>query len=278
MNKRLLDKEAVKKLLASQKAFKSVPTIAAPIIAMANRPDASFKELSAIIEQDKQLSARLLRIVNSGFYGLKNKVENVHHAVVLLGWNATKMIALGSSILSRMCSTDRRLFNHSMRTAQVARFLATEASFYKVEEIAVVGLLHDFGIMMFELFYPERYAKIRQFAIDQQVPIYIAEQELTGVDHADVGGWILEEWNLPENITESVARHHSFDPTNYHAKKTAVIHVADILALAIDYKGPSWEKVPELSHPALKILGFSESDLRDIFLTIMKMKYEPIIL
>jgi HD-like signal output (HDOD) protein len=274
----MLDKEAVKKLLASQKAFNSVPTIAAPIIEMANRPDTSIKDLSTIIEKDKELSARLLKIVNSGFYGLKNKVETVRHAVVLLGWNATKMIALGSSVLSRMCSTDRRLFNHSMRTAQIARFLAMEASFYKVEEIVVVGMLHDFGIMMFELFYPDRYARIRQYTIDKQIPSYIAEKELTGVTHADIGGWTLEEWNLPENITESVFHHHLFDPTSYHARKTAVIHVADILALAIDYKGPSWEKVPELSLSALDILGFSESDLRDMLLIIMKMKYEPIIL
>ena len=114
--------------------------------------------------------------------------------------------------------------------------------------------------------------------MDHFLPFYVAERELLGVDHAEIGGWTVEEWQLPDNIIESVSRHHSFTPDSFHAKKTAVIHVADILALAVDYSGPSWEKVTEMSPSALEILGFNEAELKDIVLAVMKMKFDTLII
>jgi putative nucleotidyltransferase with HDIG domain len=197
--------------------------------------------------------------------------------VVLLGWNAIKMLALGSTILTRISAKNHRLFNHSMMTAQIARFLAQEANFYKVEEIAVVGLLHDIGAYILDMCFHNEYLKARQYALDSKVPLHIGERELFGLDHGDVGGWTLEEWKLPENITESVARHHSYDPSHYHARKTAVIHVADVLALSVDYTGPPWEKVYSISEGALATLGFTNTELKDMLISIVKMKLVPLI-
>ncbi len=278
MNREKIDRAMVKKLIATQKSFESVRTTAAPIISMASSKSASLKDLAGIIENDSELSARILKITNSGFYSLSKKIDNVSHAISLLGWNAVKMISLGSSLLTRMCATDHRLFNHSVRTAQIARFLATEAHFYKVEEIAVVGLLHDFGRVIFELFFPDKAARLRQYAVDHGVPIHVAERELYETDHGEVGGWTLEEWDLPENITDSVVRHHSFDRNTYHARKTAVIHVADVFEFAVDYRGPGWEKVPEMSPEALEVLGFREQDARELLIRVMNMRFEPIIM
>jgi putative nucleotidyltransferase with HDIG domain len=268
----------VKKLLATRKSFENVRTTAAPIIALSNRPNTSLRDLALIIENDPELSNRILQIANSGFYSFRHKIETVSHAISLLGWNSVKMISLGSSLLTRMCATDRRLFNHSMRTAQIARFIATEANFYKVEEIAVVGLLHDFGKVIFELFFPEKYARLRQYAVDHGLPHHVAERDLFGIDHGELGGWTLKEWELPENITDSVARHHTFDQSTYHARKTAVIHVADVFAFVTDYRGPTWEKVPEMAPEALGALGYTENDVQDLLTQIMKMKFDPIIM
>jgi putative nucleotidyltransferase with HDIG domain len=273
-----IDREMVKKLLVTRKSFENVRTTAAPIIALSNRPNTSLRDLALIIENDPELSNRILQIANSGFYSFRHKIENVSHAISLLGWNSVKMISLGSSLLTRMCATDRRLFNHSMRTAQIARFIATEANFYKVEEIAVVGLLHDFGKVIFELFFPEKYARLRQYAVDHGLPSHVAERDLFGIDHGELGGWTLKEWELPENITDSVTRHHTFDQDTYHARKTAVIHVADVFAFVTDYRGPTWEKVPEMAPEALGALGYTENDLQNLLTQIMKMKFDPIIM
>jgi putative nucleotidyltransferase with HDIG domain len=273
-----IDREMVKRLLVSRKNFENVRTTAALLLAMENRPNTSIRDLAAIIETDQELSNRILKITNSGFYSFRQKIESVPHAIALLGWNAIKMITLGSSLLTRMCATDRRLFNHSVRTAQIARFIATEANFYKVEEIAVVGLLHDFGKVIFELFFPEKYARLRQYAVDHGLPSHVAERDLFGIDHGELGGWTLKEWELPENITDSVTHHHTFDQSTYHARKTAVIHVADVFAFVTDYRGPTWEKVPEMAPEALGVLGYTEDDLQDLLIQIMKMKFDPIIM
>jgi HD-like signal output (HDOD) protein len=273
-----IDRETVRKLLATRKEFESVRTAAAPILALSNRSSASIHDLAAIIENDPELTGRILRMANSGFYGFRRKIDSVPRAIVLLGWNAVKMIALGSSLLGRMSAIDHRLFIHSARTSQIARFLATEGNFYKVEEIGMVGLLHDFGKVIFELFFPGNYTRIRQYAIDHGLPTHVAERETFGIDHGQLGGWTLEEWKLPENITDSVTRHHVFDPKTYHARKTAVIHLADVLAFATDYRGPSWEKVPELAPEALKALRYTEDDLRDLVIAVMNMRFEPVVM
>ena len=272
-----ITRERLLEKISDSKSFPSVPKVAAPIILMANDEKTSFNDLAKVIETDPNLTARILKVANSGFYGFRRQITSINHALVMLGWNAIKMIALGSTILTRMCAKDRTLFNHSMRVAQIARFIAIEANFYKVEEFAVVGLLHDFGVIILKTYFPDEYRKALQYSIDNGLPIYLGERELLGIDHADVGGWTLAEWDLPENITESVAKHHSYDPENYHARKTALLHIADVFAFAFDYKGPSWEKVPELSAAAIETLGFTNAELKDLAITVMKMKFAPLI-
>ena len=278
MTQPFITQSKLKQDLTASKTFLSVPSVAVPIIQMANDENTSFGKLAAVIETDPELSARILTLANSGFYGFKREIKSITHALVMLGWNAIKMIALGSSILTHMSDADRMLFDHSTRVAQIARFIAIEANFYKVEEFAVVGMLHDFGISILKTLYPNEHAEAVKVAIEAGVPIHLAELEVLGVDHAEVGGWTLQAWDLPENITESVARHHSFDPGDYHARKTAVIHVADVFAHATDIYGPTYEMVPEASPAALEILGFSNAELKDLLIAVMKMEFEPIVM
>jgi HD-like signal output (HDOD) protein len=275
--KRAIDKKILRSALASNPLFSNVPKVTVPIITMFNNPNTSFQDLAKVIETDQHLSERVLKIANSGYYGFRQKIKSVSHAVTLLGWNTIKMITLGSTILTRMLKTNKRLYDHSNRTALIAKFLALEAGFYKVEEIAVVGLLHDIGSIILEICFPENYMKVKQYIMDNEIPSHIAEQELLGVDHGIIGGWTLEDWDLPKNITTSVMWHHDFEENKYHARKTAVIHIADVLAFILDFSGPHWEKVSEIRLPALKTLGFAETDFRDIIVAIMRMKFDPLI-
>ncbi|MFC1694070.1 HDOD domain-containing protein, partial [Candidatus Latescibacterota bacterium] len=223
----------VKKALDEQQLHPSVPNIVVAIINMTASPKTSIHDFVSEIEKDKELSSRILKMCNSGFYSFTRKINSIHDAVVLLGWNTIKMISLGSTILKKMSEKDARLYKHLVHTAHIARLLAVEANLYKIDEIAVVGLLHDLGIIILEEYFNDIFLKTKQYALDKSVPCYVAERVLLGIDHADIGGWTLEEWHLPENIVESVALHHSFEPDSYHARKTAVIHVADVLALAV---------------------------------------------
>ena len=278
MEKKVLDRAALKKVLSQQRLHPSVPDIVVAIINLTSSPSTSINDLVKVIEKDQELSTRILQIANSGFYSFKRKITSITDAVILLGWNTVKMISLGSTVLKRISEKDSRLYGHCMRTALIARFLAIEANFYKVEEIAVVGLLHDIGAFFLETHFPEDYREARRYAIKNGVPLYLAELEILGFDHGQVGGWALEEWNLPKNITSSVMWHHDYKENTFHAKKTAVIHVADVIALAADFSGPAWEKIPEIKLSALKTIGFNETELREIVLSMAKIKLDPIII
>ena len=274
----VVTREKVIQSLTEKKLHPSIPEVVVAIINITRSSSATVTDLVRVIERDPELTSRILSIANSGFYGVERKVRNVSDAVVLMGWNTIKMISLGSTILKMMSEIDMRLYSHSMRVAQIARFLATKANFYKVEEISIVGLLHDLGTIILQVYFREVYLKIKQFALDKAVPIHVAERMLLGVDHAEIGGWTIEEWDMPDNIIESVSLHHAFDPDTYHSKKTAVLHVADVCAIAADWSGPPWEKVPELAPSALKILGITEDDLKSYMITIVKMKFDPLIM
>ncbi|MFC1650836.1 HDOD domain-containing protein [Candidatus Latescibacterota bacterium] len=277
MMKRVIDRETIKSAIASNMSFTNVPSVAVPIIKMFNNPNTSFQDLSKVIETDPELSARVLRISNSGYYGFREKIKTVSHAVTLLGWNTIKMISLGSTILTMMKKKNKRLHEHSNRAANIARFLALESHFYKIEEITVVGLLHDIGSIILETCFPDEYYKAKQYAVDHKVPFHIAEKKILGFDHGVIGGWTLEDWDMPKNIATSVMWHHNYKDKKYHSRKTAVIHVADVLSIALDFNGPGWEKVPEVSQAAIDTLGYSETKFRDIIYTLMDMKFDPLI-
>lgn len=272
--KRTIDRESLKIAIAEHPLFRNVPTVAVPVMTMFNNPETSFNDLAGVIKTSPQLCERILTLVNSGYYGFRRRIETVDRAVVLLGWNAVRMITLGSTVLNQMVASDQRLSEHSLRTAAIARYLAMEAGFYKVEEIAVEGLLHDIGRIILENCFPEQYLRVKQYILDHGVPVHIAERIVLGIDHGQIGGWILEQWDLPKNISSSVIWHHDFKPGTYHARKTAVIHIADVLALAVDVRGPSWEKVPELSPEALETLDITESEFREIIQAVIKMRFD----
>ncbi len=264
--------------LRKRKLHPSVPEVIVTIINITRSPTASVNDLVRVIELDPELTKRILNVGNSGYYGVERTIKNISEAVVLMGWNTIKMISIGATILNTINERSPRLYNHVMRAAQYAKFLAAEADFYKVEEIAIVGLLHDIGLIVLQEYFNPLYLKTKQYAINNGVPVHVAERTLLGVTHAEIGGWTVEEWKMPENIIESISMHHEFDPDTYHARKTAVLHVADSLAIAADYYGPAWEKVPEIIPSSLTTLGFSPDDFRRLCLTAMKKNYDPLVM
>ncbi|MCD6308373.1 MAG: HDOD domain-containing protein [Candidatus Latescibacteria bacterium] len=278
MSDSTITRDMVVKFLKKRKLHPSVPEVIVTIINITRSPTASVNDLVKVIEQDPGLTKRILNVGNSGFYGIEREIRSISEAVVLMGWNTIKMISIGATILKMINDRNPRLYTHVMRTAQYAKFIAGEANFYKADEIAIVGLLHDLGLIILQEYFNKDFLKTKQYAINNGVPIHVAERTLLGVTHAEIGGWTVEEWKMPENIIEAITLHHEFDPETYHARKTAVIHVADSLAIAADYYGPAWEKVPEIVPSSLKTLGFAQKEFRRIALAAMKKKYDPLVM
>ncbi|MDD3365432.1 MAG: HDOD domain-containing protein, partial [Syntrophomonas sp.] len=200
-------------------------------------PDPSLKKIAEIIAQDLTMTARVLQLVNSSFFGLASKVTHPQQAVALLGINTLKALVLNIQFFSAFHTrpsvhfSAEHLWKHSLMVGNGARLIIhLESPDPKLEEKAMIaGILHDIGkLPLLEL--PDHYARLNAFTNDQQCSPIEAEYQLLGTSHAEVGAYLLGLWGLPDFMLEPVLFHHH--PSILKEKGFSVltaVHVANAL-------------------------------------------------
>jgi len=173
-------------------------------------------DLAKVLSKDPALTTRVLRVVNSPFYGMTRKVGTVSQAVVTIGMRQVTALALSTSVYSMtdrwQASFDRiRFWRHSLETAIASRMLAEKCDYKRGEEMFVAGLLHDIGLLVLDRSFPDQYRRLWQRSLDHGSTVDL-EEEMWGTNHARVGQFLLEQWHLPETICEAVGHHHSIFP------------------------------------------------------------------
>ena len=224
--------EDLQKRVRTLRSLPTLPTVVQKLTQMVDVPKANISEVADLIAHDQVLSAKVLRMVNSPFYGFPGRIASITHALVLLGFNAVKGIVLGTSVFEIMEQTMVGLWTHSVGCAAAARLLAKQNRLKDPENYAVAGLLHDLGKVIIALNHPEGYRDIRQAAAARRKPLFAVEAEALGVTHAEVGGWLAQQWNLPRILSEPMMFHHEPGRAKSAPLHTAVVHVADLLIKA----------------------------------------------
>ena len=225
-------------------------------------------DLSREISRDPALAAEILKIVNSGFYGLDH-VTSISHAVVVLGFNVIHALVLSSSVVN--IRPMKLLWNHSVACANVCSILASKAGLPSREEISTVGLLHDIGKVVLMEYLSEEFESVHKFAKHENMLLYEAEQKLTGVTHAEIGRWLLELWHLPAEMVEPIGSHHALNLDSPYATRAAVVHLSDFLARAAGFHSNSIDIVPRLDPRSLELLGLTMADIRSVLAKIFDM-------
>jgi putative nucleotidyltransferase with HDIG domain len=256
----------------------SLPTIAGNVIRilrLLDHPAASTTAVGQEIARDQVLSAKVLRLVNSGFYGFSRPITTIPHAMLLLGFGLVRTLVLTTGVLDLMERSTRRLWTHSLRCAQGCAILARRLDLVDVEEIGVAGLLHDLGKVVLAQNLPTETRRIAERVQARGVAPHAAELDVLGVTHAQIGGWLLAKWQLPPLVVEPVRDHHSFCPHHAAAERTAVVHLADCLVqerrVGSDDTGAELSVCPE----ALEFLGLTPDDLREIGRVVEGQLGEP---
>jgi len=217
----------------------SMPSIYFEIIDALQSPNSPIQLISEIVSTDVGLTAKLLQMVNSAFFGYASKVSSAAEAVYLLGAGRIRSLALCSHVFAAYDktalsqSTLGEIWNHSLATAMVARRIAelegcTDAM---MEQGFTTGLLHDIGKLILAANRPEEYLEVERRARVEKKPLVELEQELVRVNHAQVGAYLLGIWGLPMPIIEAVAWHHSpclAGAAEFNA--LTATHVASVLA------------------------------------------------
>lgn len=233
----------------------TLPGVVTRIVEMVDERRTTARHLGAEIAKDQVLSAKVLRLVNSGFYGFSQAIATIPHAVALLGFDTVKSLVLSSSVLERMDAALPGLWDHSVACARTCTFIADEARLDGPEELGVIGLLHDLGKVVLCQTLSDDFARIRQRVARADLLFARAEQDVLGCHHGEIGAWLLQKWALPAKLTEPIADHHDFRPGRDHAERTAAVHLADVLVRAEAFGDGGDRRIPRLAPGTLDALG-----------------------
>lgn len=242
----------------ARKSLPTIPPVLTGIIALIDDDRAGAKKLVELIERDQALTARLLRLANSAFFGQARKVSTIPRAVLLLGFSTVRNLALGVKVWDTLGTGVSRkeleaLWTHAVEVAASARVLARQQRQVNPDEAFTTGLLHDVGQLVLALRFKELYWETAHRATSTEHRAGL-EQSSLGVDHAEVGSWLLEAWNLPAIMVEAVRRHHD---TEVRAGLAGTISVASRLAHRTDFKAGT---LADDAAPILQAAGLSAED------------------
>ncbi len=258
--------KSIEDILNNQVRLPSLPSIAMRILNAVKADEASLGELAKIVSSDPALAARVLKISNSSFYALSQKVDSIQKALTILGTETLKNIALSFVIVRCMQTNDGSGFNFDFFwrravTAAVASDLISNAIDQKSDDIFITALLQDIGIVILYLCMSEEYLKVLDEKRVTGIPITAAEKKMFNYDHQEVGTQILQKWGLPESIYLPIQYHHNNTSVPAECRdKAQILWLADRMSSA--YHGARCvDKINEINNTLGQVYGFGEKEI-----------------
>jgi len=259
-----IEKEKIRRKIKAIKSLPTLPAVAQKVSKMAESDTTSADQLGKIIATDQALSGRVLRLVNSSFYGFPGRISSISNAIVLLGFDVVKSMIISVSVFEMMEKGIVGLWEHSLGCAVAARFIAKRVKDCDPEEVSVAGLLHDIGKVVVSIQLSESYEDIQKLIKDKKIIFYEAEKEILEITHPEIGWWLTDSWNLPVNLQEPIAFHHQPMRAQKAKLQTAVVHVADFLVRGLGFGSGGDPWMPPVNKKAWESLGLSFEDLEEI--------------
>ncbi|MCK5069330.1 MAG: HDOD domain-containing protein, partial [Desulfocapsa sp.] len=262
----LISHSALKKIVSKLGTLPSLPEVYAKLRQAMADPEVSVADVAAIIEEDMAMSAKVLQLVNSAFFGLFQKVESPARAVNLLGLDTVKSLVLGVGAFSEIKATSKlfsiqRLWSHSMTVAALAKKIAMTATDDKelIDHCFISGLLHDIGKLVLLAQMVDEYERAVLLAEEKKIRLRMAEKEVFDTVHGDIGAYLMGLWGMPGPVVEAIGFHHRIDDYPGDSFTPAIaVHVANVFY----YENRPKEIVGvqhELDEIHLKKLGFGDN-------------------
>ncbi|MDR2724848.1 MAG: HDOD domain-containing protein [Candidatus Adiutrix sp.] len=258
------DRLAAKREVKRIKNLPTLPGVVAKISRMVENPETSAAEIGRLIAQDQVLSAKVLRMANSAFFGMSRKISSIPSALMILGFDVVKGLVLTSSVFDMIQKSMAGLWEHSIGCAAAAGAVAETLGRDDAEEILVAGLLHDLGKVVLALNLPDDLKLIREQTQSGRMFFYEAEAAVLDFHHGEIGQWLAEHWNLPESLAEPMRLHHHPERAVICPEVTAIVHIADsvIRGWGFGYSGD--DLAPPISPAAWDLVGLKPDDFRTI--------------
>lgn len=259
-----MDRNQLRERIEQAGNLPTLPDVVIRINEMADRAETTGRQLGLEIAKDQVISAKVLKLVNSGFYGFSQPIASVAHAVTLLGFEAVKSLVLSSTVLDMMKDALPGLWEHSVACARTSALIAEYVALEDAQEVCTAGLLHDLGKVILRQTMEDSFHQVVHLVRENDGLFVEAEERVLGAHHGHFAGWLLEKWGLPDRLVHPIADHHSFSLDRPFARATAVVHLADILCRAEGLGRGGDRKIPRLDPKAIDLLDMTADDVVDI--------------
>lgn len=256
----------------------ALPGVALQVIRLTDDPYSTVKQLNEIICQDQSMTARVLRLSNSAYYGHPRRIATIIEAIGVLGFSTIRELVmaasmhkiLGNEVKGYQIATGD-IWRHSITCAMTSRAIARRVRYPATDRAFIAGLMHDIGKVILNIYMLDSYDEIIRRVREERQPFSVVEQDVLGFSHANVGARVAEKWNLPADHVEAIACHHNPLDAKENPRLTAVVHIADVvcMTMGIGLGGDS------LHYPfvgeTLSLFGLSEKNMEMIMAELAEL-------
>lgn len=258
-----MNKPSLEEAIARVRGLPTLPTVLRQILATTADPESSVIDLGRHIASDQSLSAGLLKMVNSAAYGYNRQIDSITAAIVILGFTEIRNLALATTTFRAFGNAKgpnlTQLWRHSLATAMAGERLAKFIQFNR-EAAFVAGLLHDIGKVVFHAIYPGHAKAACVLASSNSISILEAENEVFGINHAQVGGLLAEHWQLPVSVVETIRYHHEGSANASDQRLISVTATANWITYQAGLGDPCNHSTPSPTADSLTILSEEQKE------------------
>ncbi len=262
-----MDKDNLSRIMRQVKSFPGMPTTAAKLLPLLREPDSSIARIEDLIKYDPGLTANLLKLTNSAYFGLPSRISSVRQAVLLLGRKRLLQLVTTMCMSGLMKKAvpgydlpQGGLWRHSVAAAVAADRLVQSLNLTQADEVFTAALLHDIGKMVLGEYVREDLKSIEQM-VAKGISFEVAEYMVLGTNHADIGARILQSWSMPLELVHAVAWHHDPDQCEQRCLLSDLVHVANVAVRGIGCAKGGNDPSADGSFKAFDRLGLSPADI-----------------
>lgn len=266
-------------LVSANTELTSLPDIVMRLNDMVNDPTCTAADIGSLINQDTGLTARLLKIVNSPFYGFPTEVDTVSMAITIIGVRQLRDLVFSTCVVSKYSNIPENLLSpeyfwqHSIGCALAARNIASRIKLSNKERLFTNGMLHDIGKLIMCIAAPEKSRQLLELTRDTQQPSEDFEQAVFGFTHGEVGAAIIRKWRLPESFIEPIQFHQKPSLAERYKVETAIIHLANAVSHIINPDTAHGDNII-IDTSVWETLNLDQSQLEDIITEVVPQLQE----
>ena len=250
----------------------SLPDVCVRVKEMVDDPNCSASDIGKVVSKDAALTVRLLRIVNSAFYQFPSKIETVSRAITIVGNRELRDLVFAASVASifEKVSSDlidiESFWRHAVYCGIVSRIIARKCQVLHKERLFVAGLMHDIGRLVIAFKLPTECRQVLRYMKEHDVPLHVAEKEILGFDHAEIGAELMQAWSLPQTHQLAALNHHNPNKASDFVLEASIVYLANIITELAEAGTDDVDILRSVPDEIWQITKVSIDDIEDILI------------